>query len=397
MKAVILAAGEGKRLRPFTKNMPKVMLPIANKPILEYIVDALSESNIRDIVMVVGYKKESIMDYFESGKEFGVNIEYIIQEKQIGTGHALMQAERCINDQFLVLPGDNVINGKSLSALINNRCKTAILIEESSSPSKYGVVKVEEEIIKGIIEKPEKTGTNLVSTGVYKFQPIIFDIIKEGMKYGKNQITDPLQSMIEKGEKICAVKGSGEWRDVIYPWNLLDVNAKALQNILPATSGKIEKSVVVKGKVVIGEGTTIHSGCYITGPVVIGKGCEIGPNVCIFPSTSIGNNVAIYPFSEIRYSVVMDGATVGSYSSVSHSVIGKGTKILSHFSNMVGKSVVEVEGEFHEIYDIGSFIGDDCEIGGNVVVEPGKIIGENCKINSLKVIDRDIPGGSKVM
>lgn len=397
MKAVILAAGEGTRLRPFTENMPKVMVPVANKPILLHVINALSGNNIRDIVIVVGYKKESIMDYFGNGKEFGVNITYVTQEKQIGTGHALLQAKDEIEEEFISLPGDNIIDEEGISSLIKNECEISMLVEKSPHPSKYGVVKVEDGKIKGIVEKPEKAETNLVSTGIFKFPPDIFDFIDRNVKEGKNHITDSLHSMIENGEEICAVMGNGGWMDIIYPWNWLDVNSKSLRNIAPITSGKIEKNVILKGDVSIGEDTVIHSGCYIVGPVVIGSGCEVGPNVCIFPSTSIGDNVAIYPFTEIRSSIIMDDATIGSNSFVSKSIIGKGTKISSHFSNIAGNGIIEMEENFYRINDVGAFIGDGCEIGDNVVVEPGKIIGRNCVIGPLNIINKNIPGESEVI
>ena len=109
MKAVILAAGEGQRLRPFTVNRPKVMLFIADKPILQYVVEALAQKGIRDIVLVVGYRKDQVLDYFGSGEPFGVDLTYVTQQRQLGTAHAMAQAKEAIKDDFLVLPGDNLI------------------------------------------------------------------------------------------------------------------------------------------------------------------------------------------------------------------------------------------------------------------------------------------------
>ncbi len=394
-KAVILAAGEGKRLRPFTEDMPKVMLPVANKPILEYVVDALVKNGIRDIVMVVGYRKESVMSHFEDGKKFGAHIQYVEQEKQIGTGHALFQAEKYIEDEFIVLPGDNIIDKKSVGEL--KKCKSpALIVEENPTPSKYGVVEIEEGKVKGIVEKPEKAEVNLISTGIYKFMPSIFDALKECMKDGKNNLTDVVQLLISRGEEISAVEGSGEWKDIVYPWNLLEINAKALQNITPSTAGKIEKNVVIKGNVYVGRDTIIHSGCYIVGPVIIGEGCEIGPNSCIFPSTSIGDNVTIYPFCEIRNSVIMESVAIGSHSYVSQSIISKGTRISSHFSATSGGSIIEIEDEFHRV-KAGAFIGADCEIGEHVIIEPGRSIGKNCIISPFNKINKNVDSMSKVM
>ena len=139
MKAVILAAGEGRRLRPFTETLPKVMLPVANKPILEYVVDAVKKSGITDIIIVVGYKKEVIMEYFKNYK--GAKITYVEQNKQLGTAHALLQAKKLIKNPFIILSGDNIIDKKSISNLIKDTAKYSILIKENPQPSKYGVVK----------------------------------------------------------------------------------------------------------------------------------------------------------------------------------------------------------------------------------------------------------------
>ncbi len=396
-KAVILAAGEGKRLRPFTESVPKVMLPVVNKPILEYVIEAVKENGIHDIILVVGYKKESVMKYFQDGKKFDVSIEYVAQEKQVGTGHALFQAESFIEGEFFVLPGDNIIDAHSISLMSKNKYERSLLVEYSSNPSKYGVVEIENGVVKHIVEKPEKAEESMVSTGIYKLQPTIFKTIKECLDDGKNALTTAVEVSIKKGEKIQAIKGRGKWMDIVYPWDLLSINGKVIQDISASTSGKIEKNVIINGIVFIGSDTIIHPGCYISGPVIIGEGCEIGPHVCIFPSTSIGNNVTIHPFSEIRNSVVMDEVAIGSHSTISHSVIGEGCHISSHFTTLVGKSMMYIENEIHEIDDIGSFIGNGCTIKENVIAQEGKTIGKNCIINPLKIIDRNIPGGSNVM
>ena len=141
MKAVILAAGEGRRLRPFTETMPKVMLPIGNKPILEYVINAVKNTGISEIILVVGYKKEAIMEYFKDYTD--IKITYVVQEKQLGTAHALLQAKKHIKNSFIVLSGDNIIDQSSISKIIEDKEKYSILIKEHPHPSKYGVVFIE--------------------------------------------------------------------------------------------------------------------------------------------------------------------------------------------------------------------------------------------------------------
>lgn len=395
-EAVILAAGEGNRLRPFTEDAPKVMLPIANKPLLKYVVESLHKNGVNNIIMVVGYKKESIMSYFGEGSAYGVTIQYVTQEKQLGTGHALLQAKELImNDEFLVLPGDNIIDEKSISNLIKTS-SPALIVEESNIPSKYGVIEMKKNIVKRLVEKPPTTESNIISTGIYKFKKNIFEIIEECVKEGKNNLTDAIHHLLKK-EKIYGIRGSGKWRDAVYPWNLIDINADALKEINAETSGKIERNVVIRGKVIIGKDTIIHPNSYIKGPIIIGEGCEIGPHACIFPSTSIGNNVVIHPFTEIRNAMIMNGVSIGSNSLIHNSIIGKGTKISSHFSTISGNAIIEMGDEFHKVNRIGCFIGGGCVIGAQVITEAGTIVGRECIINSQKIIGKKIPSMSRVV
>jgi UDP-N-acetylglucosamine diphosphorylase/glucosamine-1-phosphate N-acetyltransferase len=394
-KVVILAAGEGKRLRPFTETMPKVMLPVANKPVLEYVFDAVRKSGIEEIIVVVGYKKEVIMEYFKDYKN--IKIIYVFQDKQLGTAHALLQAKKYIKDSFIVLAGDNIIDPGSITKLIKNKAEYALLIKEHPHPSKYGVVVVENRGIRRIVEKPKEDIGRYISTGIYKLPRSVFTDIEQCTSEGAYALSSVIQSLVDKGNHINTIFAKS-WMDIVYPWDLISVNDVMIQGTSESTSGIIEKGVTLKGSVSVGKDTKIYSGCYIVGPVVIGEGCEIGPNVCIFPSTSIGNNTVINSFSEIRSSVLMNDAHIASNSHISHSVIGKGCIIGNNFSTIAGKTIIEIENEFKRIeIPIGAMIGEDCIIESHVVVDPGKIIGRKCKINSMKHIIKNIYSESKVM
>jgi len=394
-KAVILAAGEGKRLRPFTETMPKVMLPVANKPLLEYVFDATRKSGIEEIVVVVGYKKEVIMEYFKDYKN--IKITYVIQDRQLGTAHALLQAKKHIKDSFIVLAGDNIIDPGSIAKLLKDQSEYSLLIKEHPHPSKYGVVFVENRSIRRIVEKPKEDVGKYISTGIYKLPRSVFTDIEQYTSEGAHALSSIIQSLVDKGKNINTVLAKS-WMDIVYPWDLISVNEAMIQGAAACTSGVIEKGVTLKGPVTIGKDTKIYSGCYIVGPVVIGDSCEIGPNACIFPSTSIGNNTAVHPFSEIRSSVIMDDVHIASNSHISHSVIGKGCIIGDSFSTITGKTMIEVDNEFKRLETpIGAMVGEDCIIESHVVVDPGKIIGRKCKISPMKHIIKNIPSESKVM
>jgi glucose-1-phosphate thymidylyltransferase len=394
-KAVVLAAGEGKRLRPFTETMPKVMLPIANKPLLEYVFDAVRKSGIDEIIVVVGYKKEVIMEYFKDYKK--IKITYVTQDRQLGTAHALLQTKKHIKESFIVLAGDNIIDSDSIIKLLKDKSEYSLLIKEHPHPSKYGVVFVENRNIRRIVEKPKEDIGKYISTGIYKLPRSVFTDIEQCTSEGAHALSSIIQSLVDKRKQINTIFAKS-WMDIVYPWDLISVNEVMIQSMSESTSGVIEKGVTIKGLVSVGKGTKIYSGCYIVGPVVIGENCEIGPNACIFPSTSIGNNTVVHPFSEMRNSIIMDDVHIASNAHISRSIIGKGCVIGDNFSTITGKTIIEIENEFKRLdLPIGAIVGEDCVIESHVVVDPGKIIGRKCHISPMKHIRKNIPSETKVM
>jgi UDP-N-acetylglucosamine diphosphorylase/glucosamine-1-phosphate N-acetyltransferase len=388
-QAVILAAGEGQRLRPFTVNRPKVMLSIADKPILQYVVEALAQNGIRDIVLVVGYKKQQVFDYMGSGEQFGVNIAYVTQEKQLGTAHALAQAKEVLENEFLALPGDNLIGAATIAQFAAVKPE-AVLVKKVDNPVGYGVVTVDNGLVKAVVEKPEKATSNVVSTGIYAFSKEIFNFIEPELN-----IPDVLNNMIAQDYQINVMETDGTWLDVIYPWDVLNLNDAILRQIQTSLGGTIEASVSLTGRISVGKDTVIRSHSYIAGPVVIGDGCDIGPNVCILPATSIGNNVVISPFTEIKNSVIGDDVNIGPSSTIQDTVIDRGCIIRGHFTACSGPSEVKINNE-HHIVNIGAMLGEGSGLGNGVVAQPGVVVGSYSQIQPLKVISGRLPDRSLV-
>lgn len=405
MKAIVLAAGEGTRLRPFTLSQPKVMISIANKPILEYVIESLSRCNISDITLVVGYKKEKVMNYFESGKKFGVNISYVEQPQQLGTAHAIKLAENSISDNFLVLNGDNLIGAQTIrDAMDNMSGDVTLLLTIKENVKGYGVVTTEGNKVTQIIEKPRTDVSHFINTGVYIFSPVVFDEIpytKISLR-GEYEITDTIQRMIDKKYDVKGVHTTSMWIDASYPWDLLNANASVLGklgNQKPLKQkGIIEHGALVKGNVIVGENSIIRAGSYLVGPLVIGKDVEIGPNVTILPCTSIGNGVTISSFTEVRNSIIMSDVRIGTNAFISNSIIGKNTILGSHFiTEQDNLTSVNLDGEFQHVMNIGAIIGENCRFGHNVLVESGKIIGIHCNVESGAVIRKNIINYSTVL
>jgi UDP-N-acetylglucosamine diphosphorylase/glucosamine-1-phosphate N-acetyltransferase len=389
-QAIILAAGEGQRLRPFTANKPKVMLPIAGKPIVQYVIEALAQSGVRYIVLVAGYKRGQLLDYIGSGDRFGVEITYVTQERQLGTAHALAQASMFADSEFLVVPGDNLITAETLAPFVDVT-PTAMLVKRVENPNRYGVVAVDGGMVRGIVEKPKEARSNVINTGIYAFTREIFDRIENQL-----DIPDVLNNTLARGKPVTAVETEGTWLDVVYPWDILSVNSAAIVRVPGRLGGTVEANVTGKGLVSIGKDTVIHANSYISGPVVIGDNCEIGPNVCILPATSIGSNVVISPFSHIKNSVISHDVNIGPGCIIEDSVIDSGCIIKGNFTAASGEADVKI-GEVYYRANTGAMLGEGCLLGNNVVADPGVILGNGSQVQSLKLIRGNIPDRSIVL
>ncbi len=335
MKAVILVAGEGTRMRPLTTTRPKVMLPIANKPILEHIVDAAVDAGIDEFVFITGYFEDSIKDYFKDGEKWGAKIEYVHQTQQRGTADAIGCARGSVTGQFVVLNGDVLISSDYLAKLISREEDAVITVKEVENPSDFGIIEISGESVTKIIEKPDVPPTDLANAGIYLFDDSIFDFIDKTTlsERGELEITDSLQMLIDSGANVGYEILEHDWIDVGRPWDMLDANELLLGDVKAECNGLVEPNATLIGEVVVGEGTLIRNGAYIIGPVVIGNDCDIGPNCFIRPSTSIGNGVRVGNAVEIKNSIIMDNTHVGHLSYVGDSIVGQecnfgaGTKV----------------------------------------------------------------------
>jgi UDP-N-acetylglucosamine diphosphorylase/glucosamine-1-phosphate N-acetyltransferase len=388
-QAVILAAGEGQRLRPFTVTRPKVMLSIADKPILEHVVESLARNGIRQIVMVVGYRREQVFSHFGNGERFGVDITYVTQEKQLGTAHALNEARRAAEKEFLVVNGDNLIDAETIAGFVEV-CPPAVLVKEVPNPARYGVLTLENGAVKAIVEKPSNAAGNAANTGIYAFTREIFDFIDTEL-----DIPDVLSKMLSGRRSLAAVETTGTWMDVVYPWDIIVLNGAILKRTAAAFGGTIESGAYVKGAVSIGKDTLIRSNSYVLGPAIIGENCEIGPNAVIMPATSIGDNVAIAPFTIVENSVIGDDVSIGPSSMVQDCVIDKGCVIKGHLSAVNGEADVKVEDSYHTV-KVGAMLGTGCNLGAGVVAQPGVIVGNYCEVRAMKTISGRLPDRSRV-
>ena len=377
MDCVVLAAGEGKRMRPLTSKRPKVMLPLANRPMLEHLLVAARDAGITSFVFVVGYGEREIRRYFGDGTNWDAEISYAPQRQQAGTADALRSARDFVSGKFLALNGDMIVKTSDLSNLMNTQAP-CMCISETDHPSDYGVVKVADGKVTSLEEKSKQPVSNLINAGAYLFDTSIYDLVDKvrPSSRGELELTDALSVLIERGE-LSAYRLS-TWMDVGHPWDMLDANATLMAGLTSENKGQVEDGVTLKGLVVIGEDTIVKSGTYIEGPCVIGRNCSIGPHAFFRGSTSIGDGCHIGHSTEIKNSIIMAGTKIPHFNYIGDSVIGSdcnfgaGTKVANLRHDHANVKVCRIDTRRKKF---GAVIGDNVQFGINCSINVGSLIG----------------------
>ena len=407
MKAVVLAAGEGQRLRPLTFTRPKHMIQIGGKPLLEHVLVALSEAGIKEVHMVVHYKAEKIKEYFGDGSNLSMKIEYLHQKEIKGTADAFSLAEDRVKDDFLAVYGDLLVTPQAIRSALSRHKKSkpaaTLTTLQVEHPEHYGIIRTERGRVVEIVEKPspEVAVGMPINAGIYVFSMKVFEAVRltEASPRGEQEITDSIRMLIEDGEKVVAAKLSVEdWLDVGKPWDLLDANTRALTKAKPKLLGLVEEGARLLGSVHVSKEARIRSGTYIEGPVYIGEGSDIGPNCYIRPCTSIGRKVRIGNGCEVKNSIIMDGVHIGHLSYIGDSIIGEkcnlGAGTISANFRFDNESVkMQVKGELVDSgrAKLGVIMGDNVKTGIGTLFMPGVKVGCNSWIGPNLVVKRDVP------
>jgi bifunctional UDP-N-acetylglucosamine pyrophosphorylase/glucosamine-1-phosphate N-acetyltransferase len=388
MKALILAAGEGTRMRPLTANIPKPLLPVAGKPFLQHIIQTLSGLEIKDISLLIGWKNQRIKEYFGDGSKFGVNISYLYQEERMGTAHAVGCAKSQMDTSFLCINGDIVVTKSYLQGILDIYSKNQgniMSLAKVDDPRRFGVVTLSQEKVIEIEEKPKVPKSNLINAGIYLFTPDVFSAIDKTQKSarGEYEITDSIKIMMKENDVFGYVL-SEPWIEIGMPWDLLRANTQLMTNLDEKIEGEVGKFVEIDGPVQIGSETVVKNGSNIQGPVIIGNNCIIGPNCLIRASTIIGDNCKIGNAVEVKNSIIMDRSNAPHNNYVGDSIIsqdcnlGAGTKIAN--LRLDGRNIrVILRGRPIDtgLSKLGVIMGDEVKTGVNSSIDPGTIMGEN--------------------
>jgi glucose-1-phosphate thymidylyltransferase len=316
MKAVILAAGQGTRLRPVTLTMPKPLVPVANKSLIAYAIDVLRGSGLVEIGIVVHDLQSPIIKALGDGSQMGVSLKYIVQEEQLGLAHAIGLCRSFVGDDpFCVFLGDNIFQDKMESLLRgfeDSDSEAAVALGEVSDPSRFGIVELNGDRVVRMVEKPKDPPSNLAICGVYLLRKSIFDAISRIEPSWRNEleITDAIQTLISDGGKVSPYILKGWWIDAGKPDAIIHANQLVLGEMpyTPAPeNNQVQGTSQVSNRVLLGEGTQVIDSV-VRGPVIIGDHVTIR-NSYIGPYTSIGNNVTIEN-AEIEASIVMQNCIV---------------------------------------------------------------------------------------
>jgi glucose-1-phosphate thymidylyltransferase len=333
MKALVLAGGKGTRLKPLTATIAKQLLPVANKPIIFYVLDQIREAGITDIGIVISPETgDKIKETVSDGKKWDVDITYIVQEHPGGLAHAVKTARDFLGDSpFLMFLGDNLIR-KNIKVLVEQFTRDSldalILLKEVSDPRLFGVAELDQngKILK-LVEKPKEPKSNLALVGVYLLTPLIHKAIEQIKPSwrGELEITDALSEMVRMGRQVGSHILNDWWLDTGKKDDLLEANRIVLDDLLKRNiKGHIDLDSKIEGRIEIGEGTRVENSI-IRGPVSIAENCLI-KNSHISPFTSIARETRII-CSQIEHSVILENCTITNIERLADSIIGRNTEI----------------------------------------------------------------------
>ena len=386
MKAVILAAGKGSKLNPFSNTRPIPMISVAGKALLDNSLFQLKKAGINDVYIIVGHHKEMIQDFVAEKSDSGMNIHCLEQKNNGGIGDAVLTVKEKISpgEYFLLIYGDTLtdenIYSKTQQSFHSFKCPVASICLPPSNESFGNVFLNAQMKINKIVEKPKGNNFgNYVLSGIFVLPESFFGLLDKN----KRSMEKALKALVKEGE-LMASMWENEWLDIVYPWEILKANRIILDSWSESSIAKsaiMESNVTMQGVVNIEEDVVIKAGAVLEGPCSIGKGSYIGNNSLIRSYTSLGNNCSIGYGVELKNCVVLDNSGIGRLSFVGDSVIGENVDIgagcMTVNRNLGWEKVQIKNGKTvlpSGLKKLGAFIGDNVIIGAGNTIQPGTVI-----------------------
>ncbi|MFC7235493.1 sugar phosphate nucleotidyltransferase [Halosegnis marinus] len=371
---VVLAAGEGTRLRPLTRNRPKPMLPAANRPILEYVLDALLDAGVEELVVVVGYRRDRVQEHFGSTYR-DAPVTYVRQEKQLGSGHALLQAREAVDGDFVAVNGDRVVDPDTVAATLDafDGSEPVMAVRDHPNAAQYGAVRLDGDRVTDLVEKPTADEYRLINAGVYALTSDCFDrLVATPRRDGSLILTDALLPLVEEGS-VRAVHTDGLWVDATYPWDLLEAARRLLDE------GWVTETQRSPG-VHVHRSATVHEDATLQGPVVVGPDAEIAASAVVGPDAALGRNVTVGANATVERSVVDADTRVCAASVIRDCVTGSGVVVGPGATVPGGPADVRVGDRVFPDERLGAVLADRAELGGGATCEPGTLVGVNARV-----------------
>ncbi|MFI1539604.1 glucose-1-phosphate thymidylyltransferase [Streptomyces anandii] len=331
MKALVLAGGSGTRLRPLTHTSAKQLVPVANKPILFYVLEGIAAAGVTEAGVIVGDTAPEIRDAVGDGTAFGLNVTYIPQDRPLGLAHAVRTARDWLgDDDFVMYLGDNFLVGgisEQLAAFRRDGPDAQIMLTRVGDPSAFGVAELDEagHVVR-LEEKPPYPKSDLALVGVYFFTPVIHEAVAaiRPSARGELEITDAIQWLIDQGSDVHSSVVTGYWKDTGNAADMLEVNRSVLDRLDPRCEGSVDDASELIGRVVVEAGARVTRS-RIVGPAIIGRGSRVEGSY-VGPFTSVADHCTIAD-SEIEYSIVLSGATIDGVRRIEASMIGRDVQV----------------------------------------------------------------------
>jgi len=390
--AVVLAAGEGIRLRPLTANRPKPMLPAGTRPILEHVLNALINAGVDDIHLVVGYQANRVRSHFGSTYR-GVPITYHTQKNQLGSGHALLQARNGPNGSFLLVNGDQIIDHRIVEAVSTAHTDAATLaVVEGPKAVDYGAVHLDGAEITELIEQPVSGEFRLFNAGVYAFSQQIFETLETlSVERGELPLTAAIQRLIDdEDHTVDGIRTDHFWMDATHPWDLLSLSRELLGR------GWVD-APAVDTDIYVHDSAHVHPDATLVGPVVVDSDAVIEAGAVVGPYAAIGASATIGSGSVLSDVVVDTDTTIGPNTTAIELVAGQGCEIGAALTAAGGPADVVLDEQVYSDVDLGGVIADRVEIGGGATLEPGALIGPEATLGAGVVVRGHIDAGSEVV
>lgn len=394
-------------MRPLTARRPKVMLPVAGRPLIAWLVGRCLEAGVSEFVVVTHYEEAAVRKWFRAHPPKGARVRFVHQPKPNGTGAALNAAARAAGSDFLVLYGDTLPDVAGLRGLAENP-EPALGAWKVADASPYGALEVSGRSLRRIVEKSRSPPSKLINAGAYRFTR---DLLAEAERLRKSprgefELTDAVNAFLRRGGRMRVHRFSS-WAEAGRPWDLLGIQGSLMADPAWTTrqEGKVEPGVVLQGPVEIGPGTVVKSGTVIEGPVTIGRDCRIGPHAYLRGATSIGDGCHVGASVEVKNSILFEGANVPHLSYVGDSVLG------SEVNLGAGTSIANLKVTPHNVRatledglvvdtgrrKLGAIIGDGTKIGINCSLAPGTIVGADCLVGMGRSLSGWVRGGTRML